>query len=40
VQIATIAALERAGAEVAVAVGLDAAVRQLEKWQLLRGCMS
>jgi hypothetical protein len=31
------AALRRAGAEVAVAHGLDAAIKQLEDWQLLRG---
>jgi hypothetical protein len=26
-----------AGAETAVVIGLDAALRQLEQWQLLRG---
>jgi hypothetical protein len=30
-------AMRTAGAEVAVAVGLDAALQQLERWQLLRG---
>jgi hypothetical protein len=30
-------ALRAAGAEVAVAVGLDAALEQLESWQLLKG---
>jgi len=29
--------LRRAGAEVATAVGIDEAVAQLERWQLLRG---
>jgi hypothetical protein len=33
-------AMRAAGAEVAVAVGLDAALQQLEQWQLLRGCAS
>ena len=32
-------AMRAAGAEVAVAVGLDAAIQQLEQWQLLRGCV-
>ena len=32
--------MRAAGAEVEVATGIDAAVRQLEKWQLLRGHMS
>ena len=31
------AALRAAGAEVAIVVGLDAALQQLEQWQLLRG---
>jgi hypothetical protein len=31
------AALRRAGAEVEVAVGIDAALQQLEIWQLLKG---
>jgi len=30
-------AMRTAGAEIAVAVGLDAALQQLEQWQLLRG---
>jgi hypothetical protein len=30
-------AMRAAGAEVAVAVGLDAAIQQLEAWQLLKG---
>jgi hypothetical protein len=30
-------AMRVAGAEVAVAIGLDAALQQLEQWQLLRG---
>ena len=34
------AAMRAAGAEVEVATSIDAAVRQLEKWQLLRGLMS
>jgi hypothetical protein len=29
--------MEQAGATVAVAVGLDDALRQLEEWRLLRG---
>jgi hypothetical protein len=29
--------MRAAGAEVAVAVGLDQAIEQLERWQLLRG---
>jgi hypothetical protein len=29
--------LRVAGAETAVVIGLDAALRQLEQWQLLRG---
>lgn len=33
----TMAVMERAGATVAVAVGLDDALRQLEQWGLLRG---
>jgi hypothetical protein len=33
----TMAAMEQAGATVAVAVGLDDALRQLEEWRLLRG---
>jgi hypothetical protein len=33
----TMAAMERAGATVAAAVGLDAALAQLEAWGLLRG---
>jgi hypothetical protein len=33
-------AMRAAGAEVAVAVGLDAAIKQLEIWQLLKGCSS
>jgi hypothetical protein len=32
--------MRAAGAEVEVATGIDAAVRQLEKWQLLRGHMA
>jgi hypothetical protein len=32
--------MRAAGAEVEVAVGLDAALRQLESWGLLRGCMT
>jgi hypothetical protein len=32
-----LAALREAGSEVAVAYGLDAALAQLERWQLLRG---
>ena len=39
VQKAAHEALRAAGAEVAVAYGLDAAIRQLEDWQLLRGVM-
>jgi VRR-NUC domain-containing protein len=35
-----LAALREAGAEVAVAYGLDAALAQLEHWQLLRGVTS
>jgi hypothetical protein len=31
--------MRAAGAEVEVAVGLDAALRQLESWGLLRGCV-
>jgi hypothetical protein len=34
------AALREAGAEVAVTYGLDAALAQLERWQLLRGVAS
>jgi hypothetical protein len=30
-------AMRAAGAEVAIAIGLDAALQQLEQWQLLRG---
>jgi hypothetical protein len=30
-------AMRRAGAEVAVAIGLDAALQQLESWRLLKG---
>jgi hypothetical protein len=37
VQKASHAALRHAGATVAVAHGLDAAIRQLEEWNLLRG---
>jgi hypothetical protein len=33
------AAMRAAGATVAVAVGLDNALRQLERWKLLRGEM-
>jgi|AmaraimetFIIA100_FD_contig_31_30554766_length_247_multi_2_in_0_out_0_1 hypothetical protein len=29
-----------AGAEVEVAIGLDAAFRQLESWGVLRGCVT
>jgi hypothetical protein len=36
-QIETQDAMRAAGAEVAVAIGLDAALQQLEQWQLLRG---
>lgn len=36
-QFETRIAMEAAGAQVAVAVGLDAAVAQLERWGLLRG---
>jgi len=36
-QIETIAAMEKAGATVALAVGLDAAINQLEEWGLLTG---
>jgi hypothetical protein len=32
--------MRRAGAEVAVAVGIDEALDQLERWQLLRGCVA
>ena len=32
--------MRAAGAEVEVAVGLDAALRQLESWGLLRGCVT
>jgi hypothetical protein len=32
--------METAGGNVAVAVGLDDALRILERWQLLRGCLS
>jgi hypothetical protein len=39
-QLETIAALERAGAFTCVAEGLDAALRCLEAWQLLRGVAS
>jgi hypothetical protein len=35
-----LAALREAGAEVAVTYGLDAALAQLERWQLLRGVAS
>ena len=34
---AAMAAMEAAGATVALAVGLDAAIAQLEAWGLLRG---
>ncbi|MCW2130178.1 hypothetical protein M2226_008922 [Bradyrhizobium elkanii] len=33
----TMAEMEKAGASVALAVGLDAAIRQLEEWGLLTG---
>jgi hypothetical protein len=33
-------AMRAAGAEVAVAIGLDAAIKQLEAWQLLKGRVS
>jgi hypothetical protein len=36
-QLATLDALQRAGATCAIAVGLLNALRQLEQWQLLRG---
>jgi hypothetical protein len=36
-QLETHVAMRAAGAEVAVAVGLNAALRQLEAWNLLRG---
>jgi hypothetical protein len=36
-QTETMAAMERAGATVAHAQGVDAALRQLENWKLLRG---
>lgn len=36
-QIEAMAAMEAAGAAVALAVGLDAAIRQLEDWGLLMG---
>jgi hypothetical protein len=36
-QIEALDAMRSAGAEVAVAIGLDAALQQLEAWQLLRG---
>jgi hypothetical protein len=36
-QLETHVAMRTAGAEIAVAVGLDAALRQLEAWNLLRG---
>jgi hypothetical protein len=36
-QITTMAELQAAGATVALAVGLDAAIAQLETWGLLRG---
>jgi VRR-NUC domain len=36
-QIAAHEEMRRAGAEVAVAAGLDEAIEQLERWQLLRG---
>jgi hypothetical protein len=36
-QIECLAAMERAGAATAVAVGLDRALHQLESWRLLRG---
>ena len=32
--------MRAAGAEVAVAIGLDAALGQLESWHLLRGSMA
>jgi VRR-NUC domain len=35
-----LAALREAGSEVAVTYGLDAALAQLERWQLLRGVMT
>src|SRR5262249_3317103 len=39
-QISVMAALERAGTRTAVAEGLDAALRCLESWGLLRGHVS
>ena len=36
-QVECLAAMERAGAVTAVAVGLDAALEQLQSWKLLRG---
>lgn len=39
-QLACLAAMQRAGAETAIAEGLDAAIAQLEQWRLLRGTSS
>jgi hypothetical protein len=39
-QLATIAAMEAAGAFTAIAQGLDRALAILEAWGLLRGCAS
>jgi hypothetical protein len=36
-QLEALAAMEAAGATTAITEGLDAALRQLEQWQLLRG---
>lgn len=36
-QLCTLRAMQEAGARVAVATGLDNALRKLEEWQLLRG---
>jgi hypothetical protein len=36
-QISTLAEMEKAGATVALATGLDAAIKQLEEWGLLTG---
>jgi hypothetical protein len=37
IQLATLAALEAAGAITAITEGLDRTIEQLEQWQLLRG---
>jgi len=36
-QVETMRLLEQAGAHVAVATGIDAAIQQLERWELLKG---